>query len=162
MYTHRYYLTGEKVNNHIWESNLSSKPKAKRLVNCFSIHINTETRLTVSHTGVSCNLLGVQISREDLSLSLWCFFSVDQTGERIVWKRTGMVFNVKENVCNEYYVPLVVYETNWCGVFFLQAQFGRRWTKIAKLVGSRSVLQIKSYARQYFKHKARLYLQHMH
>ncbi|XP_070688254.1 histone H2A deubiquitinase MYSM1 isoform X2 [Pempheris klunzingeri] len=35
------------------------------------------------------------------------------------------------------------------------AQFGRRWTKIAKLVGSRSVLQVKSYARQYFKHKAK-------
>ncbi|CAB1426947.1 unnamed protein product [Pleuronectes platessa] len=34
------------------------------------------------------------------------------------------------------------------------AQFGRRWTKIAKLVESRSVLQVKSYARQYFKHKA--------
>lgn len=40
---------------------------------------------------------------------------------------------------------------------FLQAQFGRRWTKIAKLVGSRTVLQVKSYARQYFKHKVRLY-----
>ncbi|XP_061635981.1 histone H2A deubiquitinase MYSM1 isoform X1 [Phyllopteryx taeniolatus] len=36
------------------------------------------------------------------------------------------------------------------------AQFGRRWTKIAKLVGSRSVLQVKSYARQYLKHKVRL------
>ncbi|XP_076583037.1 histone H2A deubiquitinase MYSM1 [Chaetodon auriga] len=35
------------------------------------------------------------------------------------------------------------------------AQFGRRWTKIAKLVGSRSVLQVKSYARQYLKHKAK-------
>ncbi|XP_032380746.1 histone H2A deubiquitinase MYSM1 isoform X2 [Etheostoma spectabile] len=35
------------------------------------------------------------------------------------------------------------------------AQFGRRWTKIAKLVGSRSVMQVKSYARQYFKHKAK-------
>uniref|UniRef100_A0A7N9ASM3 Myb-like, SWIRM and MPN domain-containing protein 1 n=1 Tax=Mastacembelus armatus TaxID=205130 RepID=A0A7N9ASM3_9TELE len=35
------------------------------------------------------------------------------------------------------------------------AQFGRRWTKIAKLVGSRSVLQVKSYARQYFKHKTK-------
>uniref|UniRef100_A0A8C5D168 Myb-like, SWIRM and MPN domain-containing protein 1 n=1 Tax=Gouania willdenowi TaxID=441366 RepID=A0A8C5D168_GOUWI len=33
------------------------------------------------------------------------------------------------------------------------AQFGRRWTKIAKLMGSRTVLQVKSYARQYFKHK---------
>ncbi|KAM6921999.1 LOW QUALITY PROTEIN: histone H2A deubiquitinase MYSM1 [Xenentodon cancila] len=33
------------------------------------------------------------------------------------------------------------------------AQFGRRWTKIAKLLGSRTVLQVKSYARQYFKHK---------
>ncbi|KAM9848665.1 histone H2A deubiquitinase MYSM1 [Aulostomus maculatus] len=35
------------------------------------------------------------------------------------------------------------------------AQFGRRWTKIAKLVGGRTVLQVKSYARQYFKHKAK-------
>uniref|UniRef100_A0A3Q3VPT6 Myb-like, SWIRM and MPN domain-containing protein 1 n=1 Tax=Mola mola TaxID=94237 RepID=A0A3Q3VPT6_MOLML len=35
------------------------------------------------------------------------------------------------------------------------AQFGRRWTKIAKLLGSRSVLQVKSYARQYFKQKAK-------
>ncbi|XP_077391363.1 histone H2A deubiquitinase MYSM1 [Festucalex cinctus] len=34
------------------------------------------------------------------------------------------------------------------------AQFGRRWTKIAKLMGSRSVLQVKSYARQYLKQKA--------
>uniref|UniRef100_A0A2I4CTH1 Myb-like, SWIRM and MPN domain-containing protein 1 n=1 Tax=Austrofundulus limnaeus TaxID=52670 RepID=A0A2I4CTH1_AUSLI len=33
------------------------------------------------------------------------------------------------------------------------AQFGHRWTKIAKLVDTRSVLQVKSYARQYFKHK---------
>ncbi|XP_017284222.1 histone H2A deubiquitinase MYSM1 isoform X2 [Kryptolebias marmoratus] len=33
------------------------------------------------------------------------------------------------------------------------AQFSRRWTKIAKLVGTRSVLQVKSYAKQYFKHK---------
>ncbi|XP_060686401.1 histone H2A deubiquitinase MYSM1 isoform X1 [Hemiscyllium ocellatum] len=35
------------------------------------------------------------------------------------------------------------------------AQFGRRWTKIAKLIESRTVLQVKSYARQYFKTKAR-------
>ncbi|KAK5907317.1 hypothetical protein CesoFtcFv8_005183 [Champsocephalus esox] len=34
-------------------------------------------------------------------------------------------------------------------------QFGRRWTKISKLVGSRSILQVKSYARQYFKHKVK-------
>ncbi|XP_067085792.1 histone H2A deubiquitinase MYSM1 [Osmerus mordax] len=32
-------------------------------------------------------------------------------------------------------------------------QFGRRWTKISKLLGSRTVLQVKSYARQYFKQK---------
>ncbi|XP_076873372.1 histone H2A deubiquitinase MYSM1 [Brachyhypopomus gauderio] len=32
-------------------------------------------------------------------------------------------------------------------------QFGRRWTKISKLVGTRTVLQVKSYARQYFKNK---------
>uniref|UniRef100_A0A3P8T1D7 Myb-like, SWIRM and MPN domain-containing protein 1 n=1 Tax=Amphiprion percula TaxID=161767 RepID=A0A3P8T1D7_AMPPE len=37
------------------------------------------------------------------------------------------------------------------------AQFGRRWTKIAKLVGSRTVLQVKSYARQYFKHKVNFF-----
>ncbi|XP_036899042.1 deubiquitinase MYSM1 isoform X2 [Sturnira hondurensis] len=36
------------------------------------------------------------------------------------------------------------------------AKFGRRWTKIAKLVGSRTVLQVKSYARQYFKNKVKL------
>ncbi|XP_007901889.1 histone H2A deubiquitinase MYSM1 isoform X2 [Callorhinchus milii] len=35
------------------------------------------------------------------------------------------------------------------------AQFGRRWTKIAKLIESRTVLQVKSYARQYFKSKAK-------
>ncbi|XP_047444306.1 histone H2A deubiquitinase MYSM1 [Mugil cephalus] len=35
------------------------------------------------------------------------------------------------------------------------AKFGRRWTKIAKLMESRTVLQVKSYARQYFKHKAK-------
>ncbi|KAG9282698.1 histone H2A deubiquitinase MYSM1 isoform X1 [Astyanax mexicanus] len=35
------------------------------------------------------------------------------------------------------------------------AQYGRRWTKIAKLIGSRTVLQVKSFARQYFKHKAK-------
>uniref|UniRef100_A0A8C2H2E3 Myb-like, SWIRM and MPN domain-containing protein 1 n=1 Tax=Cyprinus carpio TaxID=7962 RepID=A0A8C2H2E3_CYPCA len=33
------------------------------------------------------------------------------------------------------------------------AQFGRRWTKIAKLIGTRTVLQVKSYAKQYFKNK---------
>uniref|UniRef100_A0A8D0HDJ9 Myb-like, SWIRM and MPN domain-containing protein 1 n=1 Tax=Sphenodon punctatus TaxID=8508 RepID=A0A8D0HDJ9_SPHPU len=37
----------------------------------------------------------------------------------------------------------------------IPAKFGRRWTKIAKLVGSRSVLQVKSYARQYFKNKTK-------
>ncbi|NXG56853.1 MYSM1 deubiquitinase, partial [Hemiprocne comata] len=31
----------------------------------------------------------------------------------------------------------------------------RRWTKIAKLIGSRTVLQVKSYARQHFKNKAK-------
>ncbi|NXF98031.1 MYSM1 deubiquitinase, partial [Eubucco bourcierii] len=35
-------------------------------------------------------------------------------------------------------------------------KFGRRWTKIAKLIGSRTVLQVKSYARQYFKNKAKI------
>ncbi|XP_026881805.2 histone H2A deubiquitinase MYSM1 isoform X1 [Electrophorus electricus] len=34
-------------------------------------------------------------------------------------------------------------------------QFGRRWTKISKLIGTRTVLQVKSYARQYFKNKAK-------
>ncbi|XP_062962131.1 deubiquitinase MYSM1 isoform X1 [Cynocephalus volans] len=35
------------------------------------------------------------------------------------------------------------------------AKFGRRWTKIAKLIGSRTVLQVKSHARQYFKNKVK-------
>ncbi|NWI90368.1 MYSM1 deubiquitinase, partial [Pitta sordida] len=34
-------------------------------------------------------------------------------------------------------------------------KFGRRWTKIAKLIGSRTVLQVKSYARHYFRNKAK-------
>ncbi|KAM9832444.1 histone H2A deubiquitinase MYSM1 [Neosynchiropus ocellatus] len=34
-------------------------------------------------------------------------------------------------------------------------KFGRRWTKIAKMVGSRTVFQVKNYARQYFKHKGK-------
>ncbi|XP_036111770.1 histone H2A deubiquitinase MYSM1 [Molossus molossus] len=36
------------------------------------------------------------------------------------------------------------------------AKFGRRWTKIAKLIGSRTILQVKSYARQYFKNKVKV------
>ncbi|XP_029356064.1 histone H2A deubiquitinase MYSM1 isoform X2 [Echeneis naucrates] len=35
------------------------------------------------------------------------------------------------------------------------AKFGRRWTKIATFLDSRTVLQVKSYARQYFKQKAK-------
>ncbi|XP_050994810.1 histone H2A deubiquitinase MYSM1 isoform X3 [Labeo rohita] len=35
------------------------------------------------------------------------------------------------------------------------AQFGRRWTKIAKLIGTKTVLQVKSYAKQYFKNKSK-------
>ncbi|XP_071984996.1 deubiquitinase MYSM1 isoform X2 [Engystomops pustulosus] len=36
------------------------------------------------------------------------------------------------------------------------AKFGRRWTSIARLVGSRTVLQVKSYARQYYKNKCKV------
>ncbi|XP_030627540.1 histone H2A deubiquitinase MYSM1 [Chanos chanos] len=36
------------------------------------------------------------------------------------------------------------------------AQFGRRWTKICRLIGTRTVLQVKTYARQYFKNKAKV------
>ncbi|XP_038609165.1 histone H2A deubiquitinase MYSM1 [Tachyglossus aculeatus] len=36
------------------------------------------------------------------------------------------------------------------------ATFGRRWTKIAKLISGRTVFQVKGYARQYFKNKAKL------
>ncbi|XP_073499827.1 deubiquitinase MYSM1 [Phyllobates terribilis] len=36
------------------------------------------------------------------------------------------------------------------------AKFGRRWTSIARLIGSRSVLQVKSYARQYYKNKCKV------
>ncbi|XP_049992109.1 deubiquitinase MYSM1 isoform X3 [Alexandromys fortis] len=35
------------------------------------------------------------------------------------------------------------------------AKFGRRWTKIATLVQSRTVLQVKTYARQYFKNQVK-------
>ncbi|XP_015268399.1 PREDICTED: histone H2A deubiquitinase MYSM1 [Gekko japonicus] len=35
------------------------------------------------------------------------------------------------------------------------AKFGRRWTKIAMMISSRNVLQVKSYARQYFKNKTK-------
>ncbi|KAK5869957.1 hypothetical protein PBY51_024630 [Eleginops maclovinus] len=54
-----------------------------------------------------------------------------------------------------YYFECILKNTRSLKCVFLQAQFGRRWTKIAKLVGSRSILQVKSYARQYFKHKAK-------
>ncbi|XP_069837419.1 deubiquitinase MYSM1 isoform X2 [Dendropsophus ebraccatus] len=36
------------------------------------------------------------------------------------------------------------------------AKFGRRWTSIARLIGSRTVLQVKSYARQYYKNKCKV------
>ncbi|KAM4721104.1 deubiquitinase MYSM1 [Rhinophrynus dorsalis] len=36
------------------------------------------------------------------------------------------------------------------------AEYGRRWTSIARLIGSRTVLQVKSYARHYFKNKSKL------
>ncbi|XP_063284070.1 deubiquitinase MYSM1 [Pelobates fuscus] len=36
------------------------------------------------------------------------------------------------------------------------AEFGRRWTNIARLIGSRTVLQVKSYARHYFKNKCKV------
>ncbi|XP_039770572.1 deubiquitinase MYSM1 [Ornithorhynchus anatinus] len=35
------------------------------------------------------------------------------------------------------------------------ARFGRRWTKIAKLIPGRTVFQVKGHARQYFKNKAK-------
>lgn len=36
------------------------------------------------------------------------------------------------------------------------AKCGRRWTSIARLIGSRTVLQVKSYARQYYKNKCKM------
>uniref|UniRef100_A0A8C5WKS3 Myb-like, SWIRM and MPN domain-containing protein 1 n=1 Tax=Leptobrachium leishanense TaxID=445787 RepID=A0A8C5WKS3_9ANUR len=36
------------------------------------------------------------------------------------------------------------------------AEFGRQWTNISRLIGSRTVLQVKSYARHYFKNKCKL------
>lgn len=47
----------------------------------------------------------------------------------------------------------LVQQKQFFSIFLIQAKFGRRWTKIAKLIGSRTVLQVKSYARQYFKNK---------
>ncbi|TNM87481.1 hypothetical protein fugu_005702 [Takifugu bimaculatus] len=89
----QYYLTGEKVHNHIWDSNSSSKSKAKK---------------PPVKTSASASSASSRWSKQEKELF-----------------ENGL------------------------------AQFGRRWTKIAKLVGSRSVLQVKSYARQYFKHKAK-------
>ncbi|KAE8294561.1 Histone H2A deubiquitinase MYSM1 [Larimichthys crocea] len=88
----QYYLTGEEVHNHIWESDADNKHKVKK------------SPAKTSASGSS---------------SRWSKQEKEQFEEGL-------------------------------------AQFGRRWTKIAKLVGSRSVLQVKSYARQYFKHKAKL------
>ncbi|XP_048207383.1 deubiquitinase MYSM1 isoform X5 [Perognathus longimembris pacificus] len=51
------------------------------------------------------------------------------------------------------------YLDSWRSENGLIAKFGRRWTKIAKLIGSRTVLQVKSYARQYFKNKVKLGLE---
>ncbi|KAM3914336.1 deubiquitinase MYSM1 [Leptodactylus fuscus] len=36
------------------------------------------------------------------------------------------------------------------------AKYGRRWTSIARVIGSRTVLQVKSYARQYYKNKCKV------
>ncbi|XP_075688812.1 deubiquitinase MYSM1 isoform X2 [Rhinoderma darwinii] len=36
------------------------------------------------------------------------------------------------------------------------AKYGRRWTSIARLIGSRTVLQVKSYARQHYKNKCKV------
>ena len=44
-------------------------------------------------------------------------------------------------------------KNHFFSILITQAKFGRRWTKIAKLIESRTVLQVKSYARQYFKNK---------
>ncbi|XP_033478664.2 histone H2A deubiquitinase MYSM1 [Epinephelus lanceolatus] len=87
----QYYLTGEGIPDHIWESDAHNQPKVKK------------SPAKTSASGSS---------------SRWS-------------KQEKELF--EEGL----------------------AQFGRRWTKIAKLVGSRSVLQVKSYARQYFKHKAK-------
>ncbi|XP_036972042.1 histone H2A deubiquitinase MYSM1 [Acanthopagrus latus] len=89
----QYYLTGEKIPNHIWESDADNKPKVKK----------SPAKTSAAASGSS---------------SRW------SKQEKELFEQ-GL------------------------------AQFGRRWTKIAKLVGSRSVLQVKSYARQYFKLKAK-------
>uniref|UniRef100_A0A8D3BTP4 Myb-like, SWIRM and MPN domain-containing protein 1 n=1 Tax=Scophthalmus maximus TaxID=52904 RepID=A0A8D3BTP4_SCOMX len=87
-----YYLTGEELPSHIWESEAINKPKQVK---------NSPARASVSG-----------------SSSRWSKQEKDLFEEGL-------------------------------------AQFGRRWTKIAKLVDSRTVLQVKSYARQYFKHKVK-------
>ncbi|XP_020487536.2 histone H2A deubiquitinase MYSM1 isoform X1 [Labrus bergylta] len=87
----QYYLTGEQVQNHIWESDTNNKLKVKK-----------------SPAKSSTSGSSLRWSRQERDL-------------------------FEEGL----------------------AQFGRRWTKISRLLGSRSVLQVKSYARQYFKHKAK-------
>ncbi|KAM6938496.1 histone H2A deubiquitinase MYSM1 [Lycodopsis pacificus] len=87
----QYYLTGEGIPDHIWESDADNKPKVKK----------SPAKTSASGSGSSAR---------------WSKQEKDLFEEGL-------------------------------------AQFGRRWTKIAKLVGSRSIFQVKSYARQYFKHK---------
>ncbi|XP_029286452.1 histone H2A deubiquitinase MYSM1 isoform X2 [Cottoperca gobio] len=89
----QYYLTGEGIPNHIWESDANNAPEVKK----------SPAKSSASASGSS---------------SRWSKQEKDLFEEGL-------------------------------------AQFGRRWTKISKLVGSRSILQVKSYARQYFKHKAK-------
>ncbi|XP_068449227.1 histone H2A deubiquitinase MYSM1 [Clinocottus analis] len=85
----QYYLTGEGLPSHIWESDADNKPKVKK------------SPAKTSGSGSSAR---------------WSKQEKDLFEEGL-------------------------------------AQFGRRWTKIAKLVGSRTIFQVKSYARQYFQHK---------
>ncbi|XP_068599663.1 histone H2A deubiquitinase MYSM1 [Brachionichthys hirsutus] len=89
----QYYLSGEKLKHHVWESDTNNKPKANK----------SPAKTSTSASGSS---------------SRWSKQERDLFEEGL-------------------------------------AQFGRRWTKIAKLLGTRSVLQVKSYARQYFKHKVK-------
>ncbi|KAM3620111.1 uncharacterized protein V6R79_018455 [Siganus canaliculatus] len=87
----QYYLTGQEVPHHIWNSEVNTKPKVKK----------SPAKALPSDSSSRWSKQEKELFEEGL------------------------------------------------------AQFGRRWTKISKLVGSRSVLQVKSYARQYFKHKVK-------
>ncbi|XP_075615392.1 deubiquitinase MYSM1 isoform X3 [Balearica regulorum gibbericeps] len=94
------------------------------------------------------------LSNKSLSEKMWLNQKeVEKRSMRSPHKKTGKVMVRSPTKSASYSLKWTSEEKE----LFEQGlvKFGRRWTKIAKLIGSRTVLQVKSYARQYFKNKAK-------